>query len=150
MFERALRSSYREFIDAYEHVKTDHNNAELRKDLDFKLGSVLHWIIDCWERVKTESNNINAETIAYFSALKYANNQLKHNVTLTELHQISGGISFPISFPLTIPPIRYVWSISTNESDLYKNQVKNYRKYLEHKDVMETITKAKHDLEGFI
>ncbi len=150
LFERALRSSYREFVSAYELVIEDHNNTELRKDLDFKLGSVLHWIINYWERIERTYGNLPADTVAYLNAFKYANNQLKHNVALTELHQISGGFSFPISFPLTILPITYIWAIDSTSRDSFRNQAANYKKYLEHKDVMETITKAMHDLGSFI
>lgn len=60
-------------------------------------------------------------------ACKYANNLLKHDPTIVTHIKPEGGITFPMSFPLTIPEIDVVWkwqelyARSRNQNDAFKN-----------------------------
>ena len=130
-------------------AKKDLNNPDLKNELSYRLGSCLHWIMDYQERVKTSFNDIPDEVISYFSALGYANNQLKHEVTLTRLYQRTGGFSFPISFPLVIPGIRFVWSLGSENQTGHANQLANYKKHFDNNDVMKTIENTLNILEAY-
>ena len=70
------------------------------------------------------------------SAFRYVNNSLKHSKEVVEITEQQGGVSFPISFPLTIPRREVVWSVVDNGDK--ENQKKNYKKYLAGKNVIET------------
>ena len=70
------------------------------------------------------------------SAFRYVNNSLKHSKEVVEITEQQGGVSFPISFLLTIPRREVVWSVVDNGDK--ENQKKNYKKYLAGKNVIET------------
>jgi hypothetical protein len=131
-----------ELKKALELAKQDSSNLQLRVQLNYRLGTMLHWIMVYWERVIKIYYDIPEDVQTFFSALKYANNQMKHEPTLTEFTQRSGGFSFPISFPLTIMATQFIWHLNSSNATRYENQRANFEKQLENKEVMETISKA--------
>lgn len=142
LFQQSIDNSMIELKKALELAEQDSNNSQLRVELNYRLGTMLHWIMVYWERLTKKYPEIPEETKSFFSALNYANNQMKHEPTLTEFTQRSGGFSFPISFPLTIMAIQFIWHLNSNNSTRYENQRANFEKYLEHKEVIVTISEA--------
>lgn len=142
MFRQGVDNSKLELEKTYDLLMRDFNNKVLQAELDFRLGTMIHWIMAYWERARRTYPEIPDDTNSLFSAFSFANNQMKHEVKLTKLTQISGGFSFPISFPLSIPPIEFIWHLNSENQTGFENQEANYKKHLENRVVMETITKA--------
>lgn len=142
MFQRGIDDSLMEFQRVLQLAKNNLNDPDLQEELNIRLGTLLHWMMVYWERVKQSFSDISQETETLFSAFGYANNQMKHEVTLTKFVYRSGGFSFPISFPLTIPEIRFSWHLDSNHSAKFENQYTNFKKYLDNKEVMETVSSA--------
>ena len=141
LLEYALFKSYNELNCSVMAAKSDLNKPELMKEVGFRLGTCLHWLIDVWERV--ESKCIDNSHKSYFSAFRYANNKLKHEVTLVELQQRTGGFSFPIHFPHVIPAVTIKWvKLDLGESK-NKGQHNNYQNLLQGKEIIETVNSAK-------
>lgn len=65
------------------------------KEAYFVVGTAIHWVIDCIERIPREY--IKDEHKSIFSALKCANNCLKHNATFKDAHQAE-GLDFPYDY----------------------------------------------------
>lgn len=131
-----------EFEEVLELALRDSNNTILQNELNIKLGTLLHWIMAYWERVKKANKNIPNETASLFSAFSYANNQIKHEETLTKLTLRSGGMATPITFPLTIMAFQFIWHLDSDKTVRYEIQHLNFKKHLEYKDVKKTVTNA--------
>lgn len=151
MIGRALRKSYDELCSVVNISKNDLNNDELKKDVNYRLGTCLHWMMDLWERVESDEEiQILQEHKVLFSAFRYANNELKHGRTLVTLYQRTGGFSFPISFPLEIPSITFRWAEIDLSASRYENQFKHYQALLEGKDIVETVQDAINLIDKYV
>lgn len=142
MFQQAIDMYLLEFEKALELALRNPYDNDLQVDLNIKLGTLLHWVMAFWERVRKTYRNIPEETASYFSGLCCANNQIKHEVTLTKLTLRSGGMSFPIAFPLAIAAFQFIWHLDFEQTNGYENQYENFKKHLEHKEVLKTISNA--------
>lgn len=79
MFGHALHKSYDELYFAIVIAKNNLNNDEIKIDVNYRLGTCLHWMMDLWERVEDNDEiQISQEHKTLFSAFRYANNELKH------------------------------------------------------------------------
>lgn len=142
MIEYALRQSYEEMKTTLTDAKYDLNNDELKKAVNYRVGTFLHWLIDSYERVEKFAV-VSQDDKSFFSGLRYANNKLKHDTNTIKIYQRTGGFSFPISFPLSIPAIEFKWCGYENEANAkYKNQFDNYARFIQDTDIMETSEKA--------
>lgn len=109
---------------------------EERSRLFYACGTCLHWILDVAERVE-----LTGEEGRYMSAFRFANNSLKHDAELFEMVVPTGGISFPIVFPLEIEKKEIRWK-KLYDNGKYEKQFRNYEKYLKGKPVIETCKRA--------
>lgn len=88
LFRLALKTSYSELVKCIEMAK-EYPNAEHRnEEVNYRLGTCLHWLLDYLER------NVSSNTESLVSAFKFANNQLKHEKSLINLYDMTGGIEF--------------------------------------------------------
>lgn len=118
--------------------------------LIFKVQTeTIHWLVDSIERIdKTKITNLNDNEI--FSAFKYLNNALKHNVSLTHIDIAKGYISFPLTFPFP-NKIIYEWAdLSYLTSVRNKSQKKHYDIHLKDKPVIETIDNVINIIKGYM
>ena len=81
--------------------------------------------------------------ISFFSGLRYANNKLKHDPTVIQIYERTGGFSFPITFPLSIEKIEFKWG----KIDVEKNP--NYITYIEGKEIIIVSQKALKRLDNY-
>ncbi|MDX8359834.1 hypothetical protein [Cytobacillus sp. IB215316] len=81
--------------------------------------------------------------------LLHAYNSMKHNMEFITIHTNEGGVQFPISFPLEIPPISVHWMPAGEILDGggYK-QKENYKRYIEGKDVLDSFKLAMDFLQS--
>lgn len=107
-----------------------------RKRLFYACGSCLHLILDFAERI-----DISEKDREYISAFRFANNALKHDKDLFDFTEETGGISFPITFPLVIPKKEVRWKKLENNGK-FESQYNNYVKYLEKQPIIDTYKKA--------
>ena len=113
-------------------------------ELFLAVSSCLHSILDYAERIK-----LNEKDKSLISALRYANNSLKHCIEVKAITAPRGGLTFPIHFPLEIPKRKIVWSIVGNEDPRYENQRIRYKEFLGGKNVVETCKYAIEILEKY-
>lgn len=107
-------------------------SVEEKHRLFYACGSCLHAILDLAERIDILDNDKK-----YISAFRFANNALKHDKNLFELTKQTGGMSFPITFPVAIPKKEIKWKKLDNNGK-YEGQYNNYVEYLQDKSVIET------------
>ena len=139
LFKYSLEKSFNELCSS---VKADSKNPVSMQEIQFRLGTCLHWMINSWERIKQTSNiNRSDDHNSYFSALEYANNQLKHSVKLVELSQTAvKGHTFPMRFPCRLGTIFFKWAeLKPNKRD----QFANYQGLLQGKDIIVTMQQGK-------
>lgn len=142
MIEYALLQSYEEMKTILVNAKNDLNNDELKKAVNYRVGTFLHWLIDSYERLE-QLTDVDKDDKSFFSGLRYANNKLKHDINTINIYQRTGGFSFPISFPLTIPAIEFKWCVYESETnEKYKNQFNNYVRFIQDTDIIEISEKA--------
>ena len=150
MFTLALQKSFDELITIIEKATSDLNNNELKTEVNYRLGTYLHWMMDFWERIEGDSiHSITQEHKSLCSAFRYANNELKHGKNLVTLYQRTGGFSFPIRFPLTIERIEFKWAVLELSKKSYESQFLNYQTLLEEKPLLDTIIEAKEVVETY-
>jgi len=87
----------------------DLNNPKLNSELFAAVVSSAHSLLDCWER-RDIKKSLDPTEVNIMNAFRFANNQIKHNINLIEVHKRTGGISFPMVFPLVIPQIQFMWT----------------------------------------
>lgn len=136
-FVFAIEKSYDYMLEEINEIldSTAYSNIE-RKRLFYACGSCLHWILDFAERI-----DISEKDREYISAFRFANNALKHDRDLFNFTEKTGGMSFPIVFPLVIPKKEIRWKKLDNNGK-FESQYNNYIKYLEKQPVIETYKKV--------
>lgn len=142
MIEYALHQSFVEMKLTLSKAKNNPNNEELKKEVNYRVGTFLHWLIDAYERIESSSAVAQFDK-SFFSGLRYANNKLKHDLNIIKVYQQTGGFSFPISFPFSSPITEYkccIYEDETNEK--YKKQYKNYARYIQNTNIIEICEKA--------
>lgn len=93
----SIDKAYDELVEALKRAD--------EKEVYFRLGSCLHWIIDCYDRVKgTEIEKQNEEM---FRAVKGANNAQKHIRQLYKLHEEKTS-NYPKKYPKHYG-VKYLW-----------------------------------------
>lgn len=109
------------------------------KESYYIVGTAVHWILDCIDRIP--SVNVKSEHIKLFSALRCANNCLKHNVTFKEAHKAVGH-GYPYDYPYDYGT-HFLWSSldEVNIPENKENQRENYKLELEGKNVYTTLSK---------
>lgn len=73
----SMNTAYNELVEALKRAD--------EKEVYFRLGSCLHWIMDCYDRVK--GIGIEKQDEEMFRAVKGANNAQKHIRQLYKLHE---------------------------------------------------------------
>lgn len=105
-----------------------------KREILLCVGTRLHWILVYAERIV-----ILEQDKEIVSAFRYANNTLTHNSEVKEITEEVGGFEFPIEFLIECPGREVVWAIIDNGDK--KNHKRNYKTFLEGKDVIETCEK---------
>lgn len=135
MFIYGINKSFDELKEVLEKANADLNDEKLKKEVNFRLGTFLHWIVDCYDRLPREE--IGQQERSFFSGLKYANNKLKHDPSIVKMCQRTGGFSFPMEFPLCIPEIAFCWGdIPFENNKKYQAQFKKYGCHISGKEVL--------------
>lgn len=83
--------------------------------------------------------------------LLHAYNSMKHNMDFIKIHEGEGGFEFPFEIPeegFEILPITVHWINAEKVNEGYENQVDNYKKYVEGKEVLETFEQSLCFLNG--
>ena len=129
----AMEKSYAYMVEEINDIlsTTIYSDAEKQR-LFYACGTCLHWILDYAERVE-----VSEEDKKFISAFRFANNALKHDKTLIEITEQTGGFSFPFSFPMEIPVKKVCWK-DIEDNGKFESQHKNYINYLCGKSVIHT------------
>lgn len=116
-----------------------------KEEIFFAVGTCLHWILDFAARI-----DIKEQDRGIISAFKYANNSLKHSIKVMEITEEAGGFEFPIEFPFESPEREVIWSIVDDGDNRWEKQRKNYKEFLEGKNVNETCNNVIKILEKYM
>ncbi len=119
------------------------------KEVYYRVGSALHWIVDCFDRVREVKIKISSEDEKYRMALHAANNALKHRPELLKLHKRTGGTRFPMRFPCHFLASYYAWESIDAVSLNYEKQKEAYRSLMQGRDIRLTFDNAKNMIEAY-
>lgn len=114
-----------------DYLKYGHTNGQTQF-IDAYLSATIHALIDYADKYL----DIRNEKI---KACRYANNTLKHNESLISHKEITGGFSFPISFPLCIEKIEVVWNYDGSVKVHHEDQQNAFKKHFAGKPILETL-----------
>lgn len=117
---------------------------EDEKEVFYRVGTALHWIVDCYDRIK-EVVGLSQENEKMLSAFHCANNALKHSVDFTKPHKKNYGFDFPFDFPIEFQ-VFYVWKDLSNVSLRYGAQKEAYQRQLCGKHIENTIEDTRKEL----
>lgn len=132
IFLYAMTESFEKMKNEIDSIlKASIYTEEEKNRIFLSVGSCLHSILDYAERVDVDESDKR-----FVSAFRYANNSLKHDITVLKITEHEGGIEFSISFPLEIPERQIVWEIFSDGG--LESQKKNYLRFLKGKDVIGT------------
>lgn len=107
-------------------------------DAFYIIGTSIHWAIDCYERIE-KAEILNEEDKSRVSALRFANNCLKHNVSFFDFQRKAEGATFPQSLDGSGRFWNYEWKDLNDINDSrYQNQKNNYDKILKGKSILYT------------
>lgn len=122
---------YQDLVNATnEYINTGHCRGETAK-IDAYLAATIHSIIDYSDRFWGDSTEV-------IKACKYANNTLKHNQSLVSHKKITGGVHFPIHFPLEISPIMVVWNYNHHVETRSSAQQYAFEQLFAGREIIET------------
>jgi hypothetical protein len=93
------------------------------------LTASVHAYVDYADQFLQEDDRIKA--------FKYANNSMKHNRKFETFNSTSGGLEFPICFPMEISAIKVRWA-SINIEAKHADQKQMYDKLLKGQEVLTT------------
>lgn len=136
----ALEKSYQRLREA---IGLNHD-----REIYAATGEVLLWVMttDEWHIRHNNgySGRKNSDTNGQvLHGLKHAYNCMKHNMDFIKIHKKEGGFTFPIFFPLSVPPLIVLWMKSEGYLKGERpQQEKNYVKYIEGKEVLTTFDVA--------
>lgn len=104
----------------------------------FIIGTALHWLVDCYERIE-KIGLLNESDKIQVSALRFANNCLKHNITLGDFREKAEGATLPILLDGSAELWHYAWKDLDYVQEIQnENQRKNYNKILRGKAIVNT------------
>lgn len=116
------------------------NNSVNNNELYECLCDILSWFEIC---IKNIDEIYDSKERGKISAIKYANNMKKHSssifeYTLKEYALLPSDNLYP-SDNLLPSDFNIVWNILPLDDSKYKNQFKNYKKYLRGRNILETV-----------
>ena len=149
MFKYSIKRSFEELEKSLELCDLKHDDKEYLKEVNYKVGTFIHWLIDYYDRVKVERKiKIKGDDDYFFSGIKYLNNTIKHEISFIKISYINGGITFPIKFPMVIPAICFKFvEITELKNKRYEKQHNNYHKYIADKEIISICERALDILE---
>ncbi|RST59720.1 hypothetical protein D5F11_011500 [Siminovitchia terrae] len=113
------------------------------------IGELLLWVVttDEWHienglaDYKERKGKDEDGKILY--GMRHAFNCLKHNMSFFQIHHKKGGLEYPITSPLETKEITILWMPAGNIlNGKHESQKKNYIKYVEGREVVETFKSA--------
>lgn len=123
-----------------EYLESGHSKGEF-KYIEAYLAATIHSIMDYAERYMENDDIINA--------CRYVNNILKHNPNFVTHKKITGGMEFPISFPICIEEIKVVWNYDESLSVHSPKQKPAFERIFADRVIIETLEPiAKKILQG--
>lgn len=111
-----------------------------KEEVYFTIGTAVHWLTDCTDRIPEKL--LHPEHRRIFSAFRFVNNCLKHNVIFEEAHE-SEGLDFPFDFNFDMGAT-YKWKFMDDIEipDKNKRQKENYDTCLRGKRVYATLSET--------
>ena len=101
------------------------------QNMEAYLAATIHAIMDYAERFLENNEDVNS--------CRYVNNTLKHSEGYITHKQVTGGISFPVTFPFVSEKIRVVWKYDETLNVNFERQKIAFKKHWAGKDILSTL-----------
>lgn len=103
------------------------------------LVATIHALMDYADRFLLDDDEI--------MACRYVNNTIKHVAGYVTHKEVTGGVTFPITFPLACEEIKVVWKSEADLACRYEDQKKAYIKCFAGKSLLDTLTPLANKIE---
>lgn len=141
VFRSNFRIQYNQLVEAIQKYKEEGHLRGETQYIESYLASTIHSIMDYAERYLKEDDVINA--------CRYVNNTIKHNLQLISHKEITGGLEFPMSFPICVEQVEIVWRYDSSLSCRKPEQKEAFKKVFANNIVLDTLKPiAKMILDG--
>lgn len=125
-----------------DYLKYGYRKGEVQY-IDAFLTATIHSFID-YADGHLDPNKMDNE----FNACRYANNVLKHNSALVTHKRTTGGLHFPIHFPLSIPKIQVLWNYDKSLTVQSKNQQSAFETLFAGEPIIDTLLPLADKIEN--
>jgi hypothetical protein len=134
-----------------EELQVTIESSDVKKiEVEYRLRNFVHALINFWERTEKKSS-VNKNDKRLFSAFKHANNRIKHEISLLDMHKVEGGVEFPIQFPLMVLPLTFNWIVDDLPiKPKFENQLKRYKELLQGKELLSSVDEVITIIEKYI
>ena len=103
------------------------------------LAVTIHALMDYADRFLLDNDEI--------MACRYVNNTIKHVSGYVTHKEVTGGLTFPISFPFECEEIKVVWRSEADLDCRYENQKDAYIKRFAEKSMIDTLKPLANKIE---
>lgn len=133
--KKSLQSNFRIMLSGLQNAIEEYLESgyyvEKLEYVEAYLVATIHALMDYADRFLKDDDEI--------MACRYVNNTIKHVAGYVTHKEVTGGLTFPISFPIELEEIKVVWR---NDADLecrHKDQKNAYVKCFAGKALLETL-----------
>lgn len=116
------------------------------KNIYYRLGTTLLWIGSCLDRLRKSEKIKDCDQIenSYIQAFRGAYDAQKHSILLAGFQTFkTGGISFPMRFPIKMESPNYYFNKIDEDVIDNKKEIRKYNKILSNKPVLTEVKKIK-------
>lgn len=119
-----------------------------KKEAYAAIGELLLWVMTTeewhWKHNKGFKRRRNRhEKGQILFGLRHAYNSMKHNMIFYQIHDTPVGFTFPFTFPVHFKPLNILWTAADEKlEEGYDTEIKNYKAYIEGKNVSFTFNEA--------
>lgn len=138
---------YSDLVDAInQYCKTGYSINDT-KYVNTYLFAFLGAVVSYYDTlIKPTINSTKCGESEIIKACKFANNTVKHCVSLISHIQTTGGVALPIHLPMIIKPIDIIWKKPNFESK-HQDQKEAYVKLFEGKSILKTLGSILNELK---
>lgn len=126
----SMNRALEELQETLEQNRTD------RKEIYYRLGTCLHWIIDCYDRLPKEFQE--KDSAEWFDGIRGANNALKHERLLNQLEIPAGGKRYPYRYAYSYT-VTYKFGELVETAKTIPKQERGYKKHIMGKVVLQVL-----------
>ena len=138
-----FRIMYRGLCQAVDDfLKNGYCTGDDLEEIEAYLVATIHALMDYADRFFKDDDVI--------LACRYVNNTMKHARGFVTYKEMTGGLSFPYSFPFECAEMKVIWKYNAELDCRYENQKEAYKKCFAGKILIETLEPLAERIESGI